>query len=101
MEIVREVATAQFGIEIFHYRDKKQREVDIVLERSDGKIACIEVKAGATVGSNDFRSLRYLRDGLGDRFAAGIVLHCGERTLPFGDRLAAVPVEALWKPPTT
>lgn len=98
MEIVRLAATAGTHIETFHYRDKKQREVDIVLERSDGTIVCIEVKAGATALSSDFRSLRYLRDGVGDKFAAGIVLHCGERTLPFGDRLAAVPISALWTP---
>jgi predicted AAA+ superfamily ATPase len=96
MEILRLAATADHHIEMFHYRDKKQREVDIVLERSDGALACIEVKAGATSTASDFRSLRYLREGLADRFVAGVVLHCGSQTLPFGDRLAAVPISALW-----
>lgn len=95
-EIVRLLATSEDHTSIYHYRDNKQREVDIVLERPDGTVVGIEVKAGATPTSADFRSLRYLRDGLGARFAAGVVLHSGEQTLPFGERLAAVPIAALW-----
>jgi hypothetical protein len=44
-----------------------------------------------------FAGLRYLRDKLGERFAFGVVLYTGERTLPFGDRLAAVPLCGLWQ----
>jgi hypothetical protein len=41
--------------------------------------------------------LRYLRDKLGERFKAGALVYTGSRTLPFGDRLAAVPVSGLWE----
>jgi hypothetical protein len=37
-----------------------------------------------------------MRDALGDRFKAGVMLYTGANTLPFGDRLAAVPIEGLW-----
>jgi uncharacterized protein len=40
--------------------------------------------------------LRYLRDRLGERFVNGVVLHIGDRPLPFGDRLTALPISALW-----
>jgi uncharacterized protein len=40
--------------------------------------------------------LEELRDSRGDDFAAGIVIHSGEQTLPFGDRIWAVPVSSLW-----
>jgi uncharacterized protein len=33
----------------------------------------------------------------GDRFVAGFVLYTGQQTLPFGDRLRAVPLDALWQ----
>lgn len=33
---------------------------------------------------------------LGARFHGGIVLYDGEHLLPFGERLLAVPVSALW-----
>lgn len=41
-----------------HFRDRDMREVDIVLERDDGMIVGIEVKASATVKAGDFGGLR-------------------------------------------
>lgn len=83
---------------IYHYRDRDGREVDIVLERRDGTVVAVEVKAAASARPNDFRGLRFLRDKLGDRFKAGILLYTGEATVPFEDRLAAVPLSGLWHP---
>ncbi|MGH2872086.1 MAG: hypothetical protein ACRDL5_06445, partial [Solirubrobacteraceae bacterium] len=54
------------------------------------------LEASATNYTDDYGGLRYLRDNLGTRFKAGVVLHTGADTLPFGDRLAAVPVSGLW-----
>ncbi|GFE51897.1 hypothetical protein So717_36500 [Roseobacter cerasinus] len=80
----------------YHYRDQEMREVDIVLERDDGAIAGIEVKASATVRASDFKGLKTLADACGDRFAFGAVLYDGADVVPFGERLAAVPVSNLW-----
>ena len=96
MELVRHAELAERQLTIHHYRDQHQREVDVVLERNNGEVAGVEVKAGATPRSSDFAGLRYLRDKLGARFKAGALLYTGSRTLPFGDRLAAVPVSGLW-----
>jgi predicted AAA+ superfamily ATPase len=96
MELVRHAELAERPLTIHHYRDQRQREVDVVLERHSGEVVGIEVKAGATPQSADFTGLRYLRDKLGERFKAGVLIHTGPRTLPFGDRLAAVPVSGLW-----
>ena len=98
MELVREIELLPFPASIYHYRDKEQREVDAIIERHNGTLVAIEIKSGATVRKSDFRSLAYLRDRLGDRFHAGVVLYTGEATLPFGERLAAVPLSALWTP---
>ena len=54
------------------------------------------MKAAATAGERDFRGLQFLRDKLKARFKAGVVLYTGDKTLPFGDRLAAVPLAGLW-----
>ena len=51
----------------------------------------------AAVGPDDFRGLRRLAGRLGDDFVAGIVLYTGTSTLPFGDKLRAMPVSALWQ----
>ena len=67
-----------------------------MIERYSGEIAGVEVKASATVGERDFAGLRYLREKLGSRFKGGVVLYAGSDTLPFGERLAAVPLQGLW-----
>jgi predicted AAA+ superfamily ATPase len=96
MELRRQIAWQENAPRQFHYRDRDGREVDIVLERSDGTVAAVEVKTAASVSSSDFRGLRHLRDKLGDRFKAGVLLYTGESTVPFGDGLAAVPLCGLW-----
>lgn len=96
MEVVRQAAAHADPPRCFHLRDQRGHEVDLLLERRDGSVVGIEIKASATTGPADFRGLRLLRDRLGERFAFGVVLHTGSRTLPFGDRLAAVPLSGLW-----
>lgn len=80
-----------------HYRTKDDVEVDAVLETPDGRVIGVEVKAGATIRSEDMAGLRHLANRLGDRFVAGYVLYAGQQSLPFGDKLRAVPVDALWR----
>jgi uncharacterized protein len=81
----------------FHFCDKDDAEVDIVIERGARAVAGIEVKASATVTTSDFRGLRKLKEASGHRFASGVVLYDGETSASFGDRLFAVPVRALWE----
>jgi predicted AAA+ superfamily ATPase len=97
MELERQSGWSEREPRFYHYRDRRQREVDIVLERGGGEIAAVEVKSGADVRSKDFSALRFLRDALGPRFKAGVVLYAGEHTLPFGERLHAVPLCGLWQ----
>lgn len=95
-EIARQIAWQGNAPRQYHYRDRDGREVDIILERRDGAVVAIEVKSAASASSSDFRGLRHLRDRLGDRFKAGVLLYTGPSTVPFGDRLAAVPLGGLW-----
>ena len=96
---LRRQATWHIGpVNFFHYRDKDQVEVDIVLEYGR-LVAGIEVKAGATVTSSDFRGLRRLKDASGAAFAAGVMLYDGDTVMGFGDNLYAVPLRLLWEMP--
>jgi predicted AAA+ superfamily ATPase len=79
-----------------HFRTIRGVEVDVVLERADGSVAAIEVKASATVGPADFVALQALRDLLGGRFRSGLVLYTGDQMVPFGDRLWLAPIPVLW-----
>ena len=55
------------------------------------------MKASETARTEDFKALTALRDRVGDRFRAGFVLYCGRQSLPFGERVAALPIAALWR----
>ncbi|MCX5973317.1 MAG: DUF4143 domain-containing protein, partial [Coprothermobacterota bacterium] len=88
------------GITFYHFRDRDGTEVDLVLERGTHQIAGIEVKAASTVTASDFRGLLALREATGARFVAGVVLYDGETSTSFGDRLFAIPLRALWEPPS-
>ncbi|MFC7644444.1 ATP-binding protein [Streptosporangium lutulentum] len=97
MELARQLTWSKERVELFHYRTKDKVEVDAVLENRQGRVVGIEVKASSTVRPDDFRGLRHLADRLGDDFAVGVVLYTGTQTLPFGERLRAMPVSSLWE----
>ena len=97
-ELRRQATWHDSPVEFFHYRDKDQVEVDIVME-SNSLVAGVEVKAGATVTQSDFRGLHRLRDACAGAFAAGVVLYDGETSVSFGDNLHAVPIRLLWETP--
>jgi len=84
-------------VKLFHYRTLPGQEVDLLLERADGSVVGLEVKASATLQSRDFKGLRNLAETLGDTFHRGVVLYTGTEVLPFGPRLWAVPISALWQ----
>lgn len=95
-ELARQLTWSDTDAGLYHWRDRGGREVDLVLEASDGRVVGIEVKATVDARSGDFAGLRTLRDRLGERFCAGILIHCGTSTRSFGDKLVSMPVPALW-----
>jgi predicted AAA+ superfamily ATPase len=96
-ELARQLTWAGESAQLYHYRDRDGYEVDAVLEHESGNVVGIEVKAAETVRTDDFRGLRRLHRRLGNRFVAGFVLYAGTQQLSFGDRLAALPLAALWQ----
>ncbi len=95
-EILKLASAAHTRFEFSHFRDKQQNEVDIVIEDRQGRIVGIEIKAAASVTNSDFSGLRILAEGCGERFASGMVLYDHHKVIPFGERLSAVPISALW-----
>lgn len=95
-EIRRQLSWSDETARLGHFRDQYSGEVDLVLETPDGRVAGIEVKSSSTPSAKDVKGLAYLRDKLGKRFVAGLVLHTGTTAAPFGDRIAAVPMDTLW-----
>ena len=95
-EVRRAIPWSEVRPRLFFFRDRDGREVDIVLESDDGRVVGIEVKAASSAQLSDFRHLRWMREVLGDDFAAGVVLHTGREATRFGDRMIALPLSALW-----
>jgi len=95
-EVLKLMTASDLRLMPYHFRDQQMREVDIVLERDEGMMAGIEIKASATVKSSDFGGLRTLAEVCGEHFAYGVVLYDGTDVVPFGDRLAAAPLSSLW-----
>lgn len=95
-ELTKQSTWCDADVRLHHLRTAGGREVDVVIEARDGTVAGVESKLTASVRGRDFSGLSHLRDKLGDRFRAGVVVHTGPDTLPFGDRLWAVPTSALW-----
>jgi hypothetical protein len=88
-------------VAVYHFRDRDQREVDLLLETPDGRVVAIEVKASASVDERDLRHVKYVQERLGERFVQGVILYTGPRPLSFGDRMMALPISLLWdgRPP--
>ncbi|MGB8843758.1 MAG: ATP-binding protein [Aliidongia sp.] len=95
-EVLKLMTGSDLRLTPYHFRDQQMHEVDIVLERDDGMIVGIEIKAAATVKSGDFAGLRTLAEACKERFAYGVVLYDSTDLVPFGDRLAAAPLSCLW-----
>ena len=95
-ELRKQLSWADPRTALSHYRTAAGSEVDVLLEKADGTVAGLEIKAGATVGPADSAGPQELRDQLGKKFTTGIVIYTGDQLIPFGDKLWLVPWSVLW-----
>jgi len=99
-EVARRLAPVRPRVALHHYRDNSRCEVDLVLERADGAVVAVEVKATSSPRAGDLRHLARLRDRLDETepgaFRAGILLHTGSGAYSMGDRLRTAPIDTLW-----
>lgn len=94
-ELMKQTAMIPDGT-LYHYRTNDNREVDFVIERRNGHIIGIEVKASDSVSTEDFSGLKILKEQSGTDFRRGIVLYRGRDTIPFAGDMVALPLENLW-----
>jgi predicted AAA+ superfamily ATPase len=92
-----EIPLAESRPRLYHVRTQQGRqEVDLLGELAGRNVIGIEVKADAGPKSDSARHLAWLREQLGDRFLAGVVLHTGPRVYPLGEQIIAAPIYALY-----
>jgi uncharacterized protein len=97
MQLRPEVALSASRPRLHHVRTQAGRqEIDLVAELGGGRVIGIEIKASSAPTSADARHLAWLRDELGDRFVAGVVLHTGPRAFRLADGITAAPISVLW-----
>ncbi len=98
-ELQKQISWLDEQITVGHWRTRDGDEVDFVIEFDDGQVLAFEVTANARFRSEDLKGLRKLRDLLGDRFAAGIVLGTGSHSYSYQNkRLHVMPIDRLWTP---
>jgi len=94
-EVLKQATWADVETRAYHYQ-RRDEDIDLVLEDRAGDIVCIEVKAAATVTAKDWRWLVKMRDARGSAFRAGVIVASVAQTTPIGDRLWIVPYGGPW-----
>lgn len=95
-ELLKFASSATRRYQLLYYRDVTGTEVDMVIESAAGDVVGVEVKSSATPRVKDFAGLEKFAALAGERFKLGVLFYDGDQTLPFGDRLWAVPISTLW-----
>jgi uncharacterized protein len=95
-EILKQVSWSDAPVASGYFRTESGEEVDLVLERDDGQVVAFEIKAGTRVSGEDLRGLRLLKDRLGPRLQAAVILYTGEYAYRHEDWVQILPLSQLW-----
>jgi predicted AAA+ superfamily ATPase len=98
-EVLKQVSWLDEPVVTGHWRERGGEEVDLVLERTDGSVVGIEVKAASQVRRSDGAGLARLADRLADRWLSGVIFYTGQHAaaLDTERRIFALPVDSLWR----
>jgi predicted AAA+ superfamily ATPase len=99
-ELLKMATWAHQRVTLWHFRTSAGKEVDFILEAPGGRLVGIEVKASATLRTDDFRPLQEWAALMKKQFVCGILLYTGDTIIPLGDRLWALPISVLWHAPS-
>ena len=72
-----------------------EHEVDLIVERGDGRVVAIEVKLARTVSESDVRHLHWLAGQIGDDLLDTVIVTSGEEAYRRQDGVAVVPAALL------
>jgi uncharacterized protein len=70
-------------------------EVDLIVERADGRIVAVEVKLARTITDHDVRHLRWLAERVGDDLLDAVVITTGAEAYRRADGIAVIPAGLL------
>ena len=95
-ELVAQAGWTDPDLRFWHYRDKDQVEVDLVITRGR-QIWGVDVKFALTATPADGHGLRRLAEQSGADYRGGVVLYAGNSAFALpGERNLAMPLARLW-----
>ena len=81
---------------ISHFRTHRgHHEVDLIIERRDGRVLGVEVKLAQTVTDDDVRHLLWLRERIGTELLDAVVITTGQHAYRRPDGIAVIPAALL------
>jgi len=72
-----------------------EHEVDLIVERGDGRVLEVEFKLARDVGTDDVRQLNWLSEQLGDSLLDVVILTTGGEAYRRPDGVAVIPAVLL------
>ena len=96
-ELLKQIGWWDAPVSTGHFRTATGDEVDLVVETHDGLVFAFEVKAGTRVHGEDLKGIRALRNRLGARLTAAMVLYTGEHFYRHEEGSYVVPLDTLWR----
>ena len=81
---------------VSHLRTRAgEQEIDLIVERCDGRVVALEVKLSATVSDHDTRHLHWLKDRIGDDLLDAAVVTTGSEAYRRPDGIGVIPAALL------
>jgi uncharacterized protein len=81
---------------VFHLRTSGgEHEVDLIIEREDGRVLAVEFKLARDIGSDDIRHLHWLAEQLGDSLVDAVIVTTGAEAYRRPDGIAVVPAALI------
>lgn len=80
---------------VFHLRTWDQREVDLVVERGDGRVLAFEVKLASRIDDRDVRHLKWFGDAIGGQMIDAAVLCTAPAAYRRRDGIGVIPLGLL------
>lgn len=95
VELSKQLSVLSLGT-LYHFRTQDDKEIDFIIEKRDGSLLAIEVKAKKSIKSTDFDTIKLLKESTGKDFTKGVILYLGHQSICFGPDLYALPLQSLW-----
>ncbi len=81
---------------VSHLRTRAgEREIDLIVERADGRVVALEVKLSALVNDNDVKHLHWLADRIGPNLIDAAVITTGQEAYRRADGIGVIPAALL------